>query len=271
MPSRADARRLSPWAALAAGWLALAPPGAGAAPPAQPAPAAQPPALEAAAVQKGVDALMADPLLNGTERRRSRRFKPDEPEEPAPPSGDSDLLRLWLWISDAGRVLVWLGFFAVAGWLVMWLPAWWRRTRSGGRLAGLPAAPTHVMALDIRPESLPEDIGTAAEALWQRGERRAGLSLLYRGMLSRLVHEHRVPIRAASTEGECLALARPRLPSGPAGYVDHLVGLWQQAVYADQWPDGPQVHALCQGFAVQLPVGAAPATAPAQATGEAAP
>ena len=44
-------------------------------------------------------------------------------------------------------------------------------------------------------------------ALWDRGDHRAALALLYRGLLSRLVHVHRVPIRDSSTEGDCLALA----------------------------------------------------------------
>ena len=48
-------------------------------------------------------------------------------------------------------------------------------------------APTHVRDLDIRPETLPADIGAAARQLWERGEQRAALALLYRGMLSRLV------------------------------------------------------------------------------------
>ena len=68
-------------------------------------------------------------------------------------------------------------------------------------------APTHVRDLDIRPESLPDDIGAAARALWDRGEHRAALALLYRGLLSRLAHVHRLPIRDSSTEGDCLALA----------------------------------------------------------------
>ncbi len=133
-------------------------------------------------------------------------------------------------------------------------PCWWRYFGgANGALTPLPEAPTHVRALDIRPASLPEDIGAAAAALWQRGETTAALSLLYRGALSRLVHVHRVPIRAASTEGECLALARPRLAPAPAAYVAQLVELWQRTIYAGQRPAGPEVLALCEAFAGQLP------------------
>ena len=60
------------------------------------------------------------------------------------------------------------------------------RRHAGGRRAFV--APTHVRDLDIRPESLPDDIGAAARALWDRGEHRAALALLYRGLLSRLAH-----------------------------------------------------------------------------------
>ena len=59
--------------------------------------------------------------------------------------------------------------------------------------------------------AFPPDIGAAARALWDRGEHRAALALLYRGMLSRLAHVHRVPIRDSSTEGDCLALAASHL------------------------------------------------------------
>ena len=85
--------------------------------------------------------------------------------------------------------------------------------------------PSHVRELDIRPESLPDDIGAAALAVWERGEQRAALALLYRGLLSRLVHAHGVPIRASSTEGDCLALAQSRLAAGSAQYAARLVSV----------------------------------------------
>ena len=67
------------------------------------------------------------------------------------------------------------------------------------------------------PRSLPADIGAAARALWDRGERRAALALLYRGLLSRLVHVHRLPIRDSRPKATALRLLkhifRARLPA----------------------------------------------------------
>ncbi len=89
--------------------------------------------------------------------------------------------------ADAG--LVWLlGAIALAVALVAarrWLAVHGEAVHArGARL------PSHVRELDIRPESLPDDIGAAVRALWLAGERRAALSLLYRGTLSRLVHSY---------------------------------------------------------------------------------
>ena len=79
-------------------------------------------------------------------------------------------------------------------------------------------------------------------------EHRAALSLLYRGALSRLVHLHVVPIRSASTEGDCLALARSRLDADAAAYFARLVGAWQLAVYGARQPEQDEVLALCADF-----------------------
>ena len=118
--------------------------------------------------------------------------------------------------------------------------------------------------LDIRPESLPDDVGGAGRALWERGEHRAALALLYRGLLSRLVHVYAVPIRASSTEGDCLALAAPHLRGPAAGYAARLVGTWQGAVYGAEAPAEPAVQALCTEFGTVLD---RPAAAAASAGG----
>jgi hypothetical protein len=155
------------------------------------------------------------------------------------------------WIATSGRLLVWVvGALAVA-----LLTVFIARLVSERGLPRLPkqfAAPSHVRDLDIRPESLPDDVGAAALALWERGEQRAALALLYRGTLSRLVHVHAVPIRASSTEGECIALARPRLTDSSARYATSLVDVWTAAVYGAREPAAGAVQALCGEFAAAL-------------------
>ena len=149
-----------------------------------------------------------------------------------------------------------LGAIAIALLVVF---AWrWMRVRAdaiAGRAVMLP--PSHVNDLDIRPDSLPDDIAGGARALWQRGEQRAALSLLYRGALSRLVHDHGAAIGSASTEGECVALARAALPAAGGVFFERLVGAWQIAVYAGRWPDAASVAALFDEFDAHFAAGRA--------------
>jgi hypothetical protein len=141
----------------------------------------------------------------------------------------------------------------------------WSLPAGSGRIE----APSFVRDLDIRPESLPADIGAAGRQLWDGGEQRSALALLYRGLLSRLVHVHRVPIKDSTTEGDCLALANRHLQDEERKvYVGNLVRLWQRAVYGGETVATEALYALCDGFARALdrPEGApmAPGSAAAE-------
>ena len=211
-----------------------------------------PPAMSASAVQAAASAVAADPLLPGKEKTRTLRFKRQE-DENKPPSKDD--VNWWLDLlgnlSAGMRVAMWLGGAGMLIWVLLRLRDWLGARTGPGTLAAL--APTHVGALDIRPESLPADIGGAARTLLSRGEERAALSLLYRGALSRLVHGHGVPIRAASTESECLALAARRLAPAAQAFLAQLVAGWQAVAYARRQLSPESLEALCQGFDAQLP------------------
>jgi len=204
-------------------------------------------------VREATEAVYNDPDLHGLKAERELRFKNrDQAKEPDPSSDTRWLRDLVRWFSEAGRWLVWLGMAALAAVLLVYVWRWIgvRGDAAGGRALALPS---HVRDLDIRPESLPDDLPAAVRALWQRGDSRAALSLLYRGALSRLVHDHQVPVRASSTEGECATLAVQHLDAGRGAFVARLIGLWQLAVYSARLPDGNAVLAVCDEFNVRLP------------------
>lgn len=212
---------------------------------AEPIPAGQQPTREQ--VHSAVAQVRADPNLAQTRRDKTLRFR--ETDRPPEPKHDQApwLITLVQWITETARLLMWaLGAVVVA--LLLVGSRYWVRARGLARVPVQPNLPSHVSRLDIRPESLPPRIGAAAAELWQRGQHRPCLSLLYRGMLSRLVHQHAVPILAASTEGECLALARARLDTTRGEFVAHLVRAWQRAVYGARLPDASSVLALCHDF-----------------------
>ena len=104
-----------------------------------------------------------------------------------------------------------------------------------------------VRGLDIRPESLPPDIGAAALELLDKAGEREALSLLYRGALSCAVHRHHIAIGASTTEGEALRAVNATLDPGGAAYFADLVGLWHRVVYAHERVMREPIARLCSG------------------------
>jgi hypothetical protein len=231
---------------------------------AQPTAQAQTPELASRAeVEAAAKRVRQDPNMPGTEKRRELEFKksddveePDEPEDEPdearkPPKDDSWMKGFAEWLNSAGRVVMWVVGGVLVAFLLVGLRHW-IRVRAESRVVGMAPPPSHVRDLDIRPQSLPDSVGVAARKLWERGEHRPALSLLYRGALSRLVHGHGVAIRAASTEGDCLRLARERLDSERGAYFERMVSAWQLAVYGGRLPTDEAVFALCDQFDAQL-------------------
>ena len=215
-------------------------------------------------VQSAVQAVEADPLMGGEKTVRRLRWKLDDPDDEPErkPSSAPWMFELVRWMAESARVLMWLLGAAAVGVLLVYLRRW-IKLHADDVASRAFVLPSHVRDLDIRPESLPDNIGLAARELWLRGEQRAALSLLYRGALSRLVHGHSVPIRAASTEGECVRIASRTLPEHSSAFFARLVSAWQIAVYGAHTPETASVLALCDEFDLQLPAAAA---TPAAAT-----
>jgi Domain of unknown function (DUF4129) len=215
-------------------------------------------------IAAAVKALQQDPNLGGLRKESTLRWVNENSRQAGHRAAWIGWISgLFAWFAQTSRFLIWgaiavlVGFFGI--FLVRLL-----RERPRRIAADRFSAPTHVRDLDIRPESLPDDIGTAARELWQSGQQRAALALLYRGLISRLVHVYGVPIRASSTEGECLALAAPRLAESPGRYTSRLIRMWQLAVYGGHEPPSQAILALCDEFA-----GALPSRGPAAGSGAA--
>jgi hypothetical protein len=231
--------------------LACAPVGAGpAAAPGPPTPAAAGASIDAGEVGAAVAKLRADPSLPGEKKIRSLRWtaaasRPPQ-QEPA-----SWLIGLFDYLGETASLLLWVvGAIAVAL-AVIWAYRTFK-TRGGEPAASAAPAVVQVGLMDIRPESLPEDIGAAALVLIDAGKVREALSLLYRGALSRAVHRFGVPIGESYTEGEALRAVGARLDARRTAYFADLVGLWRRAVYAGEAVPREPIGHLCRGFAQAL-------------------
>lgn len=205
-----------------------------------------------AEVTRAIKSVEADPNLAPERTIRTLRWVTKS--DPAPPDTHNPLewlVQLMGWFAQSARLVVWVAVALLAGLLVIFVLRLIQERAPAAKLSRK-VTPTHVQDLDIRPESLPGNIGAAARTLWDSGDHRAALSLLYRGLLSRLVHVHNIPIRDSSTEGDTLQLTAARLREDKRNYVTRLIRIWQHAVYGGQQPETGSLHVLCEEFAPAL-------------------
>jgi hypothetical protein len=205
-----------------------------------------------AEVARAIKSVEADPNLAPERTIRTLRWVTKS--DPVPEGTHTSLewlVQLMGWFAQSARVVVWVAVALLAGLLVIFVLRFIQERAPTAKLSRK-VTPTHVQDLDIRPESLPDNIGAAARSLWDSGDHRAALSLLYRGLLSRLVHVHNIPIRDSSTEGDTLQLTAARLGEDKGNYVTRLIRIWQHAVYGGQQPETGSLYVLCDEFAPAL-------------------
>lgn len=200
--------------------------------------------------------LRADPNLGGEKTLRTLRWNQSKDASEAKASQAPRWLTLLFdFLAQSSSLLLWIIGALCAAVAVVWGIRMLRQ----GAPATAPAEHRveSVHGLDIRPESLPENIGAVALELLEAGRERDALSLLYRGALSRAVHRHGIAIAASATEGEALRAVNATLDPPRAAYFTDLVALWQRAVYAGESVMREPIARLCRGFSESLE-GAAP-------------
>jgi hypothetical protein len=207
-----------------------------------------------AEVERALETVRADPNL-ATERtiKTLRWRKPADLDAttPARPRWLGWIAGLLRWLEQSGRLFFWGTAVVAAGFLAAYVTRLFRATGTR-RSEEAFGAPTRVQELDIRGQSLPENVGAAARSLWDAGHHRGALALLYRGMLSRLIDVDRLPIRESTTEGECLALAARLVERRKREYASRLISVWQRFAYAGQTTTASTMDALCDDFAPAL-------------------
>lgn len=114
--------------------------------------------------------------------------------------------------------------------------------------AGRGPLPAAVFGLDIRPESLPDDVPGAAWNAWERGEPALALGLLYRAAIAFLVSREGLPVRESWTEGDCVDFVQRKDRRERADYFARLTRAWQTTAYAHRPPVAEEVRALCTAW-----------------------
>ena len=135
--------------------------------------------------------------------------------------------------------------------LLIWRYRDWLRTFVSRQVPPKPEitrpVPSQLFGLELATETLPDDIAATAEQLWATQPREA-LGLLYRGLLSRLLHDFDLPLKSADTEGQVLArihlLQQPQL----LAFSDELTRHWQNLAYGHLLPPTSAQQKLCSDW-----------------------
>lgn len=168
-------------------------------------------------------------------RSRKKMDQPRDAKTPEWAQALADIIALiarwWLWIVAA---------FVLA--LVAWHHKAWMGWLADTAVDEL--APSPETSAIEKPVPLPDDIPSAVRALWQRGEQRAALALLYQAAVQRLSDRLGTPLPPGATEGECLTRSRRLADRRYAGLFARIVQCWQAAAYARRLPETEMVEGL---------------------------
>ena len=218
--------------------------------------------LSTQAASQSIQALLEKPPFKNPETVTRYRFGEEKAPVKNTAKGDGKLPG-WLqalldnfnsdtfkYVAKTLEILLWslvIGGLA----LVCWRYREWLRTfvsRLGPTRTAAPSpVPAQLFGLELGTETLPEDIASTAEQLWPTQPREA-LGLLYRGLLSRLLHEFDLPLTSADTEGQVLErihhLQQPQL----LAFSDELTRHWQNLAYGHRLPPSSAQQKLCSDW-----------------------
>ena len=197
-----------------------------------------------------IDAVLASEDFGHTETVMRWRLKQDEEEEAGKNRSDDEPVldsRLGQWFESIVQVMstiteaaLWFLLGVAILLLIIYRDRWLHLFMRGRRVHSDYTPPESLFGLDLRAESLPEDIAATARRLWQEGQHRAAVSLLYRGTLAALVNHEQLELHDSHTEGDILELARRAIAAERHAYLAELTGIWQLIAYAHREPDPAQ-------------------------------
>ena len=150
--------------------------------------------------------------------------------------GLGSISELVLWVAVAALIV--LGVILYLRWSPVAMPKSYKINKK---------LPKSLFGLEITPESLPDDVGKAAMDLWNNNDPLVALSLLYRGVLTTLVHRDGINLRGSATEGDCIRIVvnhGSKLDADSVSYFRQLTNTWQLAAYAHRLPDSAVMEDL---------------------------
>ena len=216
--------------------------------------------LTSAEAQKSIGQLLDQPPFEHRETVTRWRLG-EEPKEPSEEDAKAliELLEKFFKLTEFWKsvdavalffeVLLWAALFSLIAWLLWryrdWLSAFAGRLRLPQTRIYQP--PEQLFGLEVAPQSLPADVPGEVERLWDE-QPRAALGLLYRALLSRMLHEQRLPLKSSHTEAEVLQLVQALQQKDLSHFSQALTRHWQNLAYGHRLPPAALKQGLCNAW-----------------------
>lgn len=158
------------------------------------------------------------------------------------------------------ELAIWLGLIFLVAIIIYryrhWLAAQFVKV---GPVSKPKEKPVTLFGMDVRQETLPEDVNSTALEFIRKGDKRAALALLYRASLAHLIYSG-VEIEDGFTELECmqkmrvdlLQLSRTeddvRYNNERIDYFSTLTTDWRRLAYGHIYPDDQHAIRLCSSW-----------------------
>ncbi len=216
--------------------------------------------LTSQASRDSIKAILDQPPFKNKETVTRYRFGEDKPSAENPDDGKApEWLKTLFKLLDNQRfgalatlieVLLWGAVIGAIGLLIWRYRAWLqafvsRRPALKGKVTR--PLPQQAFGLDLSRETLPADIAASAESLWQSSPREA-LGLLYRALLSHLLHDYNMALKPADTEGQVLERVEQLQQPALLAFSKNLTGHWQNMAYGHRLPPAHLQQELCDGW-----------------------
>lgn len=193
--------------------------------------------------QSEIQTLLASDSFHRSKTLKRPILFDNDDEEPTP----SEMPEWWVafikWLAASLEVVLWCAVALLIVFIVVKYRTWLTEFVTRQNPTRKPRPPTTLFGLDLREESLPDDVPAAVQELWQQGRARAALSLLYRACLIQLVNRD-IAIAPGHTEADCARLAQQACSADVYHYLLSVTQHWQALAYGHIVPPGPAIEAL---------------------------
>ncbi len=165
-------------------------------------------------------------------------------------NGFGAIVKFFALLAAYGEYLLWFAVLIIVVILILRYREWLSKYFVDTPTEDARKIPDTMFGMDVRKESLPDDLGLSALALWEKGERRAAISLLYRGCLAEIIHLG-IVLEESYTEQECVAAvsaAGARMNDGMMDYFCAVTQLWRKMAYGHMEPNAVAANKYFQNW-----------------------